>query len=234
MTELSIVVPAFNEASTVEGVIRGHADTARTLVSSFEIVCCDDGSTDGTRAAIARAARDVPELAILAHDTNRGIPATMRRLYGTACGDWVYFTPADGQVPASALPVMWAAREGAALVVGDRRPRRDPRSRVLVAELYSAGLRALFRLPVRDVDSVKLYRAVDLRGSAPRSTTNFMEAEILITLHRRGAVIREVPIEHRPRIAGRARGVTLGSAVHAIVDLGLFTFADLLRGRRGR
>jgi glycosyltransferase involved in cell wall biosynthesis len=234
VTTLSIVVPAFNEAATVEGVIRGHADLARTLADSFEIVCCDDGSTDRTPAILARAAENVPELVVLTNATNRGIPLTMRRLYGHARGEWVYFAPADGQVPASALAVMWAARAGAALVVGHRRPRRDPRSRVLVAELYSAGLRVLFRLPVRDVDSVKLYRSADLRRSAPRSTTNFMEAEILITLHRRGAVIREVPIEHRPRIAGRAHGVTFGTAVHAIVDLGLFTLADVLRGRGRR
>jgi hypothetical protein len=171
MTELSVVIPAFNEAATVAGVIRGHANTARSLVQSFA-------------------------------------------------------------VRASALAVMWGARDGAALVVGRRIPRRDTRSRVLVAELYSAGLRALFGLPVHDVDSVKLYRASELRAAAPRSATNFMEAEILVTLHRRGAVIREVPIEHRPRIAGPARGVTFGSAAQAIIDLGLFLLADLIGGRR--
>lgn len=227
-------MPAFNEEATVGGVVGGHAEAARTLATSFEIVCCDDGSTDGTRAAIAAAARDLPEVVMLVDDVNRGISATMRRLYACASGDWIYFTPADGQIPASALPAMWAAREGAALVVGARRPRRDPRTRILVAELYSAGLRLLFRLPVRDVDSVKLYRSAALRAAAPRSTTNFMEAEILITLHRRGAVIREVPIEHRPRIAGRARGVTPASAARAIIDLLLFTLSDRLRGGRPR
>jgi dolichol-phosphate mannosyltransferase len=232
MTELSIVIPAFNEAATVAGVIRGHADTARSLVQSFEIVCCDDGSTDGTSGALSTAAEGCAELIVVSNGTNRGIPATMRRLYAQARGDWVYFTPADGQVPASALAVMWGVRDGAALVVGRRIPRRDARSRVLVAELYSAGLRVLFGLPVHDVDSVKLYRASELRAAAPRSATNFMEAEILITLHRRGAVIREVPIDHRPRIAGRARGVTFGSAAHAIIDLGLFLLADLIGGRR--
>jgi glycosyltransferase involved in cell wall biosynthesis len=232
MTDLSIVIPALNEAATVEGVIRGHAETARGLVGSFEIVCCDDGSTDGTSAALSAAAERCPELIVLSNGTNRGIPATMRRLYASARGEWVYFTPADGQVPASALSVMWAVRDGAALVVGRRIPRRDARSRILVAELYSAGLRALFQLPIRDVDSVKLYRASELRVVAPRSATNFMEAEILITMHRRGAVIREVPIEHRPRIAGQARGVTVGGAARTIVDLGLFTLADLIGGRR--
>jgi glycosyltransferase involved in cell wall biosynthesis len=234
MPVLSIVIPAYNEGPTIGGVVQGHRELAARLVASFEIVVCDDGSTDGTGDILGELARDRRELTILRNTTNAGIPATMRRLYDGAQGEWIYFTPGDGQVPASALETMWAAREGAALVVGRRRPRRDPRSRILVAELYSVGLRWLFRLPVHDIDSVKLYRAADLRSVVPRSSSNFMEAEILISLHRAGRPIREVRIEHRPRIAGRAKGVTVSSALHAISDLGLFTLRDLLRGGRAR
>ena len=61
MPDLSIVIPALNEAATVEGVIHGHAETARALVGSFEIVCCDDGSTDGTAGALSAAAKNCPD-----------------------------------------------------------------------------------------------------------------------------------------------------------------------------
>ena len=101
---------------------------------------------------------------------------------------------------------------------------------MLIGELYSAGLRLIFRLPVRDVDSVKLYRALAQRSLRIRSESNFFEAEMLIALCRRGDVVREVDIEHRPRIAGRAKGVTPRAAAHAFADLCLFTLRDL-RGR---
>jgi dolichol-phosphate mannosyltransferase len=229
---LSVVVPAYNEERTVAGVLRAHADLGRRLAGEVEIVVCDDGSTDGTPAAIAAAAADVPEVRIIHNATNAGIPATMKRLYAAARGDWVYFTPADGQVPVGALETMWKAREGMALVVGRRVPRRDPLSRVLIAELYSAGLRAVFRLPIKDIDSVKLYRGEDLRSLQVRSRSNFFEAEMLITLCRRQRPVTEVIVEHRPRIAGVAKGVTPANAALAMWELTRFTLSDFVRGRR--
>jgi hypothetical protein len=156
----------------------------------------------------------------------------VKRLYAEARGEWIYFAPADGQVPAAALEPMWGIRDGAALVVGRRVPRRDPASRVLIAQLYSAVLRWIFRLPVQDIDSVKLYRAAELRAVPPRSRSNFFEAEVLIALCERKRVDREIDIPHRPRIAGAAKGVTPGAALLAMRDIASFTLGWL--PRRGR
>jgi glycosyltransferase involved in cell wall biosynthesis len=226
------VIPAHNEEVTVAGVVRGHRDVARALASSVEVIVCDDGSTDGTWAELQRSCAEIAELRLLRNPLRQGIPATMKRLYAEARGEWIYFAPADGQVPAAALEPMWAIREGAALVVGRRVPRRDPASRVVIAQLYSGLLRRIFRLPVHDIDSVKLYRAEDLRSAPPRSDTNFFEAEILITLFTRGREVREVDIPHRPRIAGIAEGVTPAGALLAMRDVAAFTVRWLLRRDR--
>ena len=214
------------------GVVRGHRDVARALASTVEVIVCDDGSTDGTWPELQRSCAEITELRLLKNPLRQGIPATMKRLYAEARGEWIYFAPADGQVPAAALETMWAVREGAALVVGRRVPRRDPASRVVIAQLYSGLLRRIFRLPIHDIDSVKLYRAEDLRSAPPRSDTNFFEAEILITLYTRGRVVREVDIPHRPRIAGVAEGVTPAAALLAMRDVAAFTVRWLLQ--RGR
>jgi glycosyltransferase involved in cell wall biosynthesis len=181
---------------------------------------------------IASVAADLPEVRALRNEPNAGIPATMKRLYAEARGEWVYFTPADGQVPVTALETMWAARDGQALVVGGRVPRRDPLARVLIAELYSAGLRLIFRLPVRDIDSVKLYRGDDLRSLTVTSRSNFFEAEMLIGLCRRHRPVREVTVEHRPRVAGVPKGLTPASAALAMAELLRFMISDFARGRR--
>lgn len=226
------MIPAHNEEVTVAGVVNGHGDVARALASSFEIVVCDDGSTDRTWSNLEDSRAAVSELRLVRNPTRQGIPFTMKRLYAEARGEWIYFAPADGQVPAAALEVMWRIREGAALVVGRRVPRRDPASRVLIAQLYSAMLRRVFRLPVRDIDSVKLYRAEELRAVPPRSESNFFEAEILIALCSRKRVVREIDIPHRPRIAGTAKGVTPAATFFALRDVSLFTIGWLLRRAR--
>jgi len=216
----------------VAGVVRGHRDAARALASSFELIVCDDGSTDGTWAELLRSCTEVAELRLLRNPSRLGIPPTMKRLYAEARGEWIYFTPADGQVPSAALEPMWGIREGAALVVGRRVPRRDPASRVVIAQLYSGLLRRVFRLPVHDIDSVKLYRAEELRSAPPRSESNFFEAEMLITLFSRRRLVREIDIPHRPRIAGIAEGVTPAGALLAMRDVAVFTVRWLLRHDR--
>jgi glycosyltransferase involved in cell wall biosynthesis len=221
--QLSIVIPAHNEEATVAGVIAGHRDVARSLASSFEVIVCDDGSTDGTWAVLESSRKTCPELRLVRNSSRAGIPFTMKRLYADARGDWIYFAPADGQVPAAALAPMWESRENAALVVGRRIPRRDPAGRVLIAQVYSAILRWIFRLPVHDIDSVKLYRSEDLRAVPPRSHSNFFEAEILIELCSSGRTVREIDIPHRPRIAGEAKGVTPVDALRALRDVLAFT-----------
>lgn len=233
--ELSIVIPAYNEETTVAGVVRGHHTAGRRLAGILEVLVCDDGSTDGTHRELEALRDAVPELRILTNDRNCGIATTMRRLYGAASGEWVYFAPADGQVPAEALEIMWQVRSGAAAVVGRRVPRRDPLSRLLMAELYSAILRVLFRLPVRDIDSVKLYRGRELRATTMRSKSNFLEAEILIGLDRRRLTLREIAIPHRPRIADRAKGVTFGAVCLAGWEMARFVADDVAaRAQRRR
>ena len=223
--QLSIVIPAHNEEATVAGVVAGHRDVGRSLASSFEIIVCDDGSNDGTWAALEASRATCPELRLIRNPSRSGIPFTMKRLYADAAGDWIYFAPADGQVPAAALPPMWELREGAALVVGRRVPRKDPATRIVLAQIYSALLGWIFRLPVHDIDSVKLYRSEELRAVPQRSRSNFFEAEILIGLCARGRTVREVDIPHRPRIAGYAKGVTPADALLAFRDVLGFTVA---------
>ena len=166
------MIPAYNEETTVAGVVDGHREVGRRLAGTIEILVCDDGSTDGTGAALAAAGARTPELTVLRNETNLGIATTMKRLYGSARGEWIYFAPADGQVPAAALETIWRARDGAALVVGRRIPRRDPAARVLIAELYSAGLQLIFRLPVGEVDGVGLYRGPAQRACRVGATSS--------------------------------------------------------------
>jgi glycosyltransferase involved in cell wall biosynthesis len=230
--ELSILIPALNEAATVADVVRDHARAGRALGPSFEILVCDDGSTDPTWAVLERLRAEVPQLGLIRNQTNIGITRSMKRLFAAATGTWWYFAPADGQVPAEALERMWTVRDGAAVVVGRRVPRRDARSRVLMARLYSTALRAIYGLPVHDIDSVKLYDAAELRRTGFTSLTDFFQAELLIAYRRNGRVLREVVIPHRARVAGRALGVTPLSAVRSIRDLAWFIARDLGRQLR--
>lgn len=143
----------------------------------------------------------------------------------------MFFNAADGQVPATELVRLWQRRAGSALVVGMRVPRRDSPSRRALAWVYSTAMWMLFGIPVRDVHSVKLYRADALKRNWPSSRSSFAEDEILIA-HRSGMKMVEVPIEHRPRRTGRGRGASWKIATAAILDLIAYAAWDRMRRQR--
>jgi glycosyltransferase involved in cell wall biosynthesis len=90
---LSVVVPCFNERTTVEEVVD------RVLASPWvaEIVIVDDGSTDGTGEVLAKLLRtlDDPRLRVLAHERNAGKGAALRTGFAAASAEYVIVQDAD-------------------------------------------------------------------------------------------------------------------------------------------
>lgn len=108
--ELSIIVPAYNEAYRLPAVIdalRHHTGDATT-----EIIVVDDGSDDDTAEVAQRTADWSPHFVLLRHDENRGKGAAVRTGVAAARGDVIGFVDADNATDLSALHDMVAAVDG--------------------------------------------------------------------------------------------------------------------------
>ncbi|MGQ0586509.1 MAG: glycosyltransferase family 2 protein [Gammaproteobacteria bacterium] len=140
--KLSIVIPAYNEAATIERVL--HATAAALPAVPKQIVVVDDGSTDGTREwlaahfpaggpALALAAPGAAPVAVdvVLHERNRGKGAGLRSGFARADGDVVVVQDADLEYDPSDWTGMWdliAVRGVADVVYGSRffgRPHRS-------------------------------------------------------------------------------------------------------------
>ena len=72
---LSIVIPAYNEESTIAATVVDAFAAGATVARTVEVVVCDDGSQDRTRAILERMAAGEPRLRVVARPHNRGIEA---------------------------------------------------------------------------------------------------------------------------------------------------------------
>ena len=221
LPSLSIVIPAFNEAASIEASVRDALEVGAAHAAALEVVVCDDGSRDDTAAVVgAIAARD-GRVVVLRRPVNRGIEASMRALYAQARHAWVFLNSADRQWPMAVLgPMAAAAEAGADFVIGVRANKREVYTayRRLVSWGYERVVRAL-GAPGGDPGSVKLAR----RGLLHRAVVSrgvFAEGERVIRAARGGARVVEVPVEFHRRAAGKATGARRDVVVRAVLDAG--------------
>jgi glycosyltransferase involved in cell wall biosynthesis len=229
LSSLSIVVPAYNEAesiaATIDDALRIGAGVAREL----EVLVCNDGSHDDTARIVAEAADRDARVRLLDRERNAGIEASMRALYANARMEWVFLMSADRQWPMTTLvDLAGAAEQGADFVIGMRTNKRSvyTRYRRIVSWGYERIVRAL-GAPGGDPGSIKLARR-ELLHAAVASRGVFAEGERVIRAARSGARVVEVPVEFRPRNAGKATGARRDVVARALVDAARVTSSLLV------
>jgi glycosyltransferase involved in cell wall biosynthesis len=217
---LSVVLPAHNEEENLANAVREAIAAAEQVSRRQEIVVVDDGSQDATaELAEALAAMD-SRVRLVRHERNRGYGCAVRSGIAAARMEWVLLTDADLQFDLSQLTEFVPHTADAELVVGYRATRNDPLIRRLNADGWNALVHLLFRLPVHDVDAAfKLIRRDTLEGLGLISTGAAIDTELLAKASRNGARIVELPVMHRPRVAGESSGADLHVIVRAFREI---------------
>jgi len=199
--ELSVVIPAYNEAQRIVPTIGAVAAHLAGQGISFEIIVSDDGSTDDTVERVRRL--DLRNVRVLDPGCNRGKGAAVRAGMRVARGRYVLFTDADLSTPIEEVDDMLVfARAGSPVVVGSRAAGGATElDRSALRSLLSAVLRTLarvvLRLPVADTQcGFKLFRADVARELFATQTIDgfSFDLEVLWLAQRAGHSIVERPV----------------------------------------
>jgi glycosyltransferase involved in cell wall biosynthesis len=117
--KVSIILPAWNEATSIAEVLRGIRAVAekRADTDDFEIIVADDGSTDGTAEVAEREGARV-----VRHPYNIGNGAAVKAGMREATGEVFVLMDADGQHRPEEIPALLDALDDHVMAVGARRP----------------------------------------------------------------------------------------------------------------
>jgi dolichol-phosphate mannosyltransferase len=221
---LSILIPAFQEERTIGEVLeRVSAIDIESLGVTKEIVVCDDGSTDGTVAAIeARAAID-PRIRLVKNGQNRGKGAAIRKALAAATGDFVLIQDADLEYEVSDYPALLAAvLAGADVVYGSRfldraRPEGMHAANWLANRILTTAANLLYGLGITDeATCFKVFRTSILRSLELECEGFEFCPEVTAKIGLRKLSIVEVPIHYRARNVAEGKKVRWTDGVEAL------------------
>lgn len=200
---LSVVVPVRNEVGNVAPLL-ADIETACAVIDSFEVVFVDDGSSDGTPAALRDLAVSRPWLRIVTHAQSCGQSAAVRSGVRHARSAIVATLDGDGQNDPAFLPAMLAALQGAGLqaglVQGQRVGRKDTGFKKLQSRIANGVRGRLLKDGTRDAGcGLKCFRR-EAYLALPYfdALHRFMPALMV----REGYKVVHLDVRDRPRLTG--------------------------------
>jgi glycosyltransferase involved in cell wall biosynthesis len=218
--EISVVLPAFNEAESLDPLLAELRAALAATGRACEIVLVDDGSNDGTGEKIRAEARRDPRVRAVLLAGRVGQSGALAAGFSRARGRVIVTMDADLQNDPADLPRVLAALEDADVVSGIRRRRHDPWLRRVSSRIAGAARRSVTGDPITDIGcSFKAYRREALEGLPMFAGVHrFLPALCVL----RGARLAEVELSHRPRRYGVSKyGVSnrLWRGLHDLVGV---------------
>jgi glycosyltransferase involved in cell wall biosynthesis len=229
--EISIVVPAYDEAATIAELLRRVA----ALGLDAEILVIDDGSTDRTAQVVEEVTAELGDgsVRLIAHPANRGKGAAVRTGVAASQGRFVVVQDADLEYDPRDLPRLIAPlREGVADVVYGTRLRGGEPQRAHLFWHYAGNrflsllTNVLYNTTISDMEvGYKAFRGELIRSIDLVSDDFAFEPEVTAKVLRRpGVRLYEIPISYYGRTYAEGKKITWRDGLKAVSALVRFRF----------
>jgi len=199
---LLIAIPTHNEELVIETTIRSVAEAFPRLLSehAWRVIVADNASTDRTRAIVESLRADHPWLSLWSTE-EKGRGNALKQVWQSEPADAYLYMDADLATSLEDLPALVDALQDADLATGSRlvEAAATQRSwfRETVSRAYSAIVRRMIRVPVRDLQcGFKAIRHDASRATLPltRHPGWFFDTELIALAHAKGFRVAEIPV----------------------------------------
>jgi len=200
--DVSVLVPAKDEAENLPLFMKLAAEAfAKTPDVQYEVVVIDDGSVDDSWSVLQELEARYEFLHVVRHRSRRGIADALRTGYLNSTGEVLVFYPADLQFKPEDIPRLVAPilAQESDMVTGFKEGKYE---KAFVSGIYNKLSRALFHVPVKDLNSVKAYRREIMDALPVRPDWH---RYMIVIAAAQGFSVSEIPVPLYPRHAGKSK-----------------------------
>lgn len=152
MNDLMVIFPVYNERDAIQSVLHAWKKTLDSLSIAYQLMVCEDGSTDGTAQLLSQIALQY-RLILNQKKERRGYGQSIIDGLKSANSHYVFCVDADGQYQASDFKKIWAKRHEAQIIRGVRIRRADEIARKIFSQLFKLFFKLLFASSLSDPSS---------------------------------------------------------------------------------
>lgn len=201
MSELTVVMPVYNEEEIIDVVVLDWIQTLRSMDIDFNINLYNDGSKDNSLEILRVMEKQYSEVTVI-DKPNSGHGPTILQGYKNALSSWIFQVDSDNEMKANFFPKIWNKREDYDFLVGKRENRTQPLSRKIVSALSRFTVKFLYSSGIYDVNSpyrlmrrekfTEIFHKIPINTFAPNVIISGMAAKNNFRLYE-----TKVPIEFR-------------------------------------
>jgi glycosyltransferase involved in cell wall biosynthesis len=223
---LSVVMPVYNERSTIDEIVR----RVLAVPLRLELIVVDDGSTDGTSEVLDALERELGFTLI--HQKNSGKGSALRQGFAAVTGDLVVIQDADLEYSPEEYPqlIELICQGKADVVYGSRflgRHRAFMFAHYVGNKLLTLATNVLYNTMLTDMETCyKAMKVEVLRSMTLRSNGFEIEPEITAKIFKRGYRVYEVPITYAGRGYEQGKKITWSAGLVALWVLVKYRFTE--------
>jgi len=204
MPYLSLVIPAYNEATRLPETLALVRDWVERQSFTVEILVVNDGSTDNTEKVVQEFSHRFPAVHLIHNDMNKGKGSVVQQGMLAATGDWRLFMDADAATPIEQVNKLLKFTKDYQVIIGSRYLEpgsikiKQPLKRRILSRAMNLLIQTVFLRGVKDTQcGFKLFSAHATEDIFPRQQIKgwLFDVEILTIARTLGHVIKEVPVE---------------------------------------
>ena len=220
LSSVSFFCPAYFEEKNLPILIPKVVSLLLKITNKFEIIIIEDGSPDKTGKVADELSNQYPCVKVIHHHRNLGYGASLRDGFCNSKYEYIMYTDGDNQYDINEFIPYIHLLSNADILSGYVTKKALTPLRKIQSVVFNLLVKILFLVNIKDINcSMKIYKRKVLDSISIKSTSAFIDAEMLIKAKRLGFSIAQFPVTHYPRINGVASGSNPSVIISTIKDL---------------